>query len=78
MLARNIDAVLDGRPPQPFVYATLGMMGSLGHGKAFGQLLKVRVHGVVAWFEGVSGGGGTAMAPAAPPPPPPAPTAPTA
>ena len=26
------------------------MMGSLGHGKAFGQLLKVRVHGVVAWF----------------------------
>jgi len=34
--------------------------------------------GVVAWFEGVSGGGGTAMAPAAPPPPPPAPSAPTA
>jgi hypothetical protein len=34
--------------------------------------------GVVAWFEGVSGGGGTAMAPAAPPPPPPAPAAPTA
>jgi len=26
------------------------MMGSLGHGKAFGQLLRVRVHGVVAWF----------------------------
>jgi hypothetical protein len=26
------------------------MMGSLGHGKAFGQLLKVRVRGVLAWF----------------------------
>ena len=26
------------------------MMGSLGHGKAFGQLLKLRVHGVLAWF----------------------------
>ncbi len=26
------------------------MMGSLGHGKAFGQLLKVRVRGVPAWF----------------------------
>ena len=26
------------------------MMGSLGHSKAFGQLLKVRVHGVLAWF----------------------------
>jgi len=25
-------------------------MGSLGHGKAFGQLLRARVHGVVAWF----------------------------
>ena len=34
--------------------------------------------GVVTWFQGVSGGGGTAMAPAAPPPPPPAPSAPTA
>ncbi len=41
---------LDGRPPQPFVYHTLGMMGSLGHGKGFGQFLKVRVHGFPAWF----------------------------
>jgi NADH dehydrogenase len=30
--------------------AALGMMGSLGHSKAFGQLLKVRLHGVAAWF----------------------------
>jgi NADH dehydrogenase len=50
VLARNIAGVLDGRTPQPFVYTTLGMMGSLGHGKAFGQLLKVRVRGVLAWF----------------------------
>jgi NADH dehydrogenase len=50
VLARNLAGILDGRPPQPFVYATLGMMGSLGHGKAFGQLLKVRVRGVLAWF----------------------------
>ena len=35
---------------QPFVYTTLGMMGSLGHCKAFGQLLGVRVRGVLAWF----------------------------
>ena len=26
------------------------MMGSHGHGKAFGQLLKVRVRGLLAWF----------------------------
>jgi NADH dehydrogenase len=50
VLAANIVAVLDGRPPQPFVYDTLGMMGSLGHGKAFGQLLKVRVRGFLAWL----------------------------
>jgi NADH dehydrogenase len=50
VLARNIRAVLDGRPPQPFVYSTLGMMGSLGHARAFGQLLKVRVHGALAWL----------------------------
>ena len=50
VLARNIVAVLEGRPPQPFVYENLGMMGSLGHGKAFGQLLKLRVRGVPAWL----------------------------
>ena len=50
VLARNIDGVFDGRPPQPFVYTTMGMMGSLGHSKGFGQLLKLRVRGVVAWF----------------------------
>jgi len=50
VLARNIVGALSGQPPQPFVYNTLGMMGSLGHSKAFGQLLKMRVHGVVAWF----------------------------
>jgi NADH dehydrogenase len=50
VLARNIEGALIGRAPEPFVYDTLGMMGSLGHSKAFGQLLKMRVHGVVAWF----------------------------
>src|SRR5258706_3277832 len=41
VLARNIIDVLDGRPPRPFVFQTLGMMGALGHNKGFGQLLKV-------------------------------------
>jgi NADH dehydrogenase len=50
VLARNIAGVLDGQPPQPFVYNTLGMMGSLGHAKAFGQLLGMRVRGLPAWF----------------------------
>jgi NADH dehydrogenase len=50
VLARNIFGVLNGRPPQPFIYDTLGMMGSLGHSKAFGQLLKVKIRGIPAWF----------------------------
>jgi NADH:quinone reductase (non-electrogenic) len=50
VLAQNIARVLNGQPPQPFVYDTLGMMGSLGHSKAFGQMLGVRVRGVLAWF----------------------------
>ncbi len=50
VLARNLFGVLNEQPPQPFVYDSLGMMGSLGHSKAFGQLLKVRVRGIVAWF----------------------------
>jgi NADH dehydrogenase len=50
VLARNIFGVLNGQPPQPFVYATLGMMGSLGHSRAFGKFLKVRLRGVLAWF----------------------------
>jgi NADH dehydrogenase len=49
-LAHNIAAVLDGRPPEPFVYATLGMMGSLGHSRGFGQMLSARIYGVPAWF----------------------------
>jgi NADH:ubiquinone reductase (H+-translocating) len=50
VLARNIFGVLNGRSLQPFVYRTRGMMGSLGHGQGFGQLLKVRVYGFPAWF----------------------------
>jgi NADH dehydrogenase len=50
VLARNIFGVLNGRAPRPFVYHTLGMMGSLGHNKGFGLILKFRVRGRVAWF----------------------------
>jgi len=49
-LAGNIAAVLDGRAPEPFLYNTLGMMGSLGHSRGFGQMLAARIYGVLAWF----------------------------
>lgn len=50
VLAQNILAVLDGRPPRPFAYRTLGVMGSLGRGRGFGRLLGLRVRGWPAWF----------------------------
>ncbi len=50
VLAGNIVGALDGRPPRPFVYRTLGMMGSLGPGNGFGQFLEVRMHGLPAWL----------------------------
>jgi NADH dehydrogenase len=50
VLAGNIVGTVADRPPQPFVYHTLGMMGSLGRGRGFGLLLGVRVYGFPAWF----------------------------
>jgi len=50
VLARNIAGVLNDEPPKTFVFNTLGMMGSLGHNRAFGQLLGIRVRGMLAWF----------------------------
>jgi NADH dehydrogenase len=46
----RIVAVLDDRSPSPFVYTTLAMMGPLGRGRAFGELVKARVRGPLAWF----------------------------
>jgi NADH dehydrogenase len=50
VLAKNIFAALDCQPAKPFIYDTMGKMGSLGHSDGFGQLLKVRLHGFPAWF----------------------------
>jgi NADH dehydrogenase len=50
VLAENVHRVLTGRPPQPYVHESLGMMGSLGHYMGFAQFLKLRMHGFPAWF----------------------------
>lgn len=50
VLAENVYRVLNGRPPQPYVHQSLGMMGSIGHYMGFAQLLKIRLHGFPAWF----------------------------
>jgi NADH dehydrogenase len=50
VLAQNIHRTVNNRPPKPFLYDTVGLMGSLGHNAGFGQFLKVRCHGFPAWF----------------------------
>ncbi len=49
-LAGNLHAVLSGEPLRPLAYHTLGVMGSLGHAKAFGQVLGIRLRGFPAWW----------------------------
>ncbi len=49
-LAENVFAVCSGRIPKPFIYHTLGMMGSLGRNTGFGQFLRIRLQGFPAWF----------------------------
>jgi NADH:quinone reductase (non-electrogenic) len=49
-LARNIQAVIEGRPPAPFIYHPLGTMASLGHTRAVARVLGVRLTGFPAWW----------------------------
>ncbi|MFL5754697.1 MAG: NAD(P)/FAD-dependent oxidoreductase, partial [Chloroflexota bacterium] len=48
--ARNILAVLDGKPAEPFDYGQLGMLVSLGRYRGVGEVLGIKVSGFVAWF----------------------------
>ena len=48
--AHNILASLDGKTPRPFSFAVLGMMGLLGRHSAVGEILGVRISGLLAWF----------------------------
>ena len=49
-VARNVHAALHGRPPEPFVYETLGTMASLGHFRAIGVVAGVPLRGFPAWW----------------------------
>jgi NADH:quinone reductase (non-electrogenic) len=50
LLAANIAAVLEGRPPAPFRYRNKGMLCSLGHYQGVADPLGVRIRGFPAWF----------------------------
>jgi NADH:ubiquinone reductase (H+-translocating) len=49
-LARNIQAVIEGRVPAPFVFHPLGTMASLGHTRAVARVFGVRLTGFPAWW----------------------------
>jgi NADH:quinone reductase (non-electrogenic) len=49
-LAGNIAATIHGTEKRPFSFSALGMMGSLGHLSAVGNVLGFRVSGFVAWL----------------------------
>ena len=48
--ARNVLAALDGKPQTPFGYGQLGMLVSIGRFKAVGEVLGIKVSGLLAWF----------------------------
>jgi NADH dehydrogenase len=49
-LAKNITAVIENRPPEPFVYHTKGTLAALGHFKGIGRVYKLRIKGFIAWW----------------------------
>jgi NADH dehydrogenase len=49
-VAHNVIVALDGRPQTRFDYGQLGMLVSVGRFKAVGELLGIKVSGLVAWF----------------------------
>jgi NADH dehydrogenase len=48
--ARNVLAVLDGGQPLPFHYGQQGMLVSLGRFKGVGEVLGIKVSGLIAWL----------------------------
>jgi NADH:ubiquinone reductase (H+-translocating) len=49
-LARNIQAVIEGRVPTPFIFRPLGTMASLGHTRAVARVFGLRLTGFPAWW----------------------------
>jgi NADH dehydrogenase len=50
VVARNIAAVIDGRPTKPFTYQPLGMMAAFGHRDAVADVRGMRITGFFAWW----------------------------
>lgn len=49
-VAKNVRAVVDRRPPKPFVYRSLGTMAAFGHTRAAADVRGLELTGFVAWW----------------------------
>lgn len=49
-LARNVEAVIDGRAPEDFTYASKGAMASLGAHRGVAEVFGIRLSGRKAWL----------------------------
>lgn len=47
--AHNILAAIDGRPPAPFEFRSMGMLASLGQRRAVADIMGIRLSGFTAW-----------------------------
>ncbi|MGB7933338.1 MAG: NAD(P)/FAD-dependent oxidoreductase, partial [Gammaproteobacteria bacterium] len=50
VLAKNIVAVMRGKPPQPFRFKILGLLASIGRRTAVAEILGLNFSGIIAWF----------------------------
>lgn len=48
-LAKNLEAVIAGRPPQPFQHRSRGLFCLIGHRNAVGEAFGLRIAGFPAW-----------------------------
>jgi NADH dehydrogenase len=50
VVAKNIEAVILGRPPKPFRFKMLGMLASIGHHTGVAMIFGVKFSGFMAWW----------------------------
>ena len=49
LMGRNLAAVMEGKPPQPFTFKTLGTFADLGRHKAVANIMGIKLKGFLAW-----------------------------
>jgi NADH dehydrogenase len=47
--AKNIEAAVDGRPPKPFVFTTLGQLATIGRRTGVAMVFGFKFSGLIAW-----------------------------